>query len=499
VETGTLFVTINYGQAGSGIFTDMLTFSVNADVQALWQSCYTNTIIAINGLPDTTMSAAPGGQNQYRSVEFVLDPDCRTGADVSWITHTTSGAGGTQLILSSGSVSLNPGQTFVANNVVEFIPGTVPSTNFLKTNFSFIARAPGAPTVNYVGPQFTGIVTAPPVTVASCNITSPQSGSSVSGKDVAITFDAQVPSGTLDYRVDTITSSATPTLSTPILGSINPVTGVANGSHTFNWDSIANGIGLSDRQDVIIRIIVDDATQSFSSSCLVQLSVNNSQAPACRAAPSTCGDVDSSGGININDALLTAQIAQYVFSMAPDLRCSDSDNVIGRCLSADVDGDGAVTGVIPVVPSASTDSGIIASYSVGIPAQLTCNNEQMIYNNSERLPIECISVLNTTDYCLAVPGQVTAAQLQNNGIRLYATDAQFPGPSQGTARFYVRVVRTDGISTTYATLQLDSLPTPYLVSTPTDVTVRSQGLLTYPALLVVVTDSGVCGIVEVTP
>lgn len=497
VETGFLLVTLNYGVSGSGALTEVLTFPVNADIQALWSDCLTN-VLDIAAVPDNILVAAPGSPNVYRSIDFSLAPRCQTGAIVSWLRQPALGLGGTQLVLNSGSVSLDPGQTLSANNIVEFIPGSIPLALNLNTLFTLTPRAPGVPSINLVGPPFFGTVTPPPVSIASCNISSPQSGASVSG-NVNIEFDAAVPSGVMNYQIDAISSSIAPTIATPTGGSVNPVVGAINGTHTFNWNTIADSIGVSDRQDVVVRITVTDGGPGqFASTCLVQLHVNNSSTASCRTAPAACGDVDSVGGITVTDALLVAQIAQGA-PIPSDLRCSDTDNIVSRCETADVDRDGVVTGVTPVAPSPSNDSGIIASYVVGSVSQLTCNNEQMIYNNSATLPIGCVNTLMTTDYCLAVPQSVTAAQLQSTGVRVYATDAQFPGPGQGVARIYVRLIRVDGISTTYSLLQLQGLPTPYLVATPADVIIKSQGLLTDESLLIVLTESGICGIISVTP
>lgn len=503
VESGMLLATISYGLAGSGASTQIATFIVNADIQAApvpWLDCLTN-VLSMTAIPNNSFSATVGDPRDYRSIEFNLAPRCLTGAYVTWLTQTKTGAGATQLVLNSGNISLDPGQIITSNNIVEFIPGSQPTSIVLDTNFTLTPRAVGAPSVNLVGPQFVGTLNPPPASIATCNITSPASGATVFG-NIPIAFDAQVPSGTLNYQVDAITSSAPPALATPALGSINPVLGVSGGSFTFNWNSPADGIALSEQQDAVIRVtITDTGSTPYATSCLVHVHVinYNTAANPCRTAPGICGDVDSSGAITITDALLTAQISQG--SPIPvDLRCSESGNVVSRCLSADVDKDGVVTGVMPVVPTLATDAGIIATFVVGsLGGPLTCNDEQMILNNSETLPIDCVNTLITRDYCLAVPQSVTASQLQTTGIRLYATDAQFPGPGQGIARFYVRVLRADGVSTTYSLLQLQGLPTPYSVATPSDTTVRSQGLLTAESLLLVVTESGVCGVVHVTP
>ena len=504
VETGMLLVTINYGLAGSGSLKETATFVVNADVQALWQDCLTN-VLDITPVPDDTLSAMVGAPNVYRSVQFTLAPRCQTGADITWLTQTVSAAGGTQLTLNSGNLSIDPGQTLTASNVVELIPGAQAAILYLTTSYTLTPRAPSAPSMNLVGPQFTGLVTPIiPVPVAMCNITSPVSGSTVSG-NVPITFDVAVPSGIMNYQIDTITSSATPALATPTGGSVNPVAGAMNGTYSFNWDSIASGVGVSDRQDAVIRIDVRDSGPSpFATSCLVHLHVNNSSAPACRPATTVCGDVEGSGGITILDAEIAAQIAQGVPLTAAGLRCSDAENAVQRCLMSDVDKDGVVTGVLPVVPSLTTDAGIIASYAAGLISPLTCNDKQMILDNTATLPLGCVNTLMTKDFCQAVPERITASQLQSTGIRIYATDSQYPAPGIGAASISVRLLRADGLTSSYALLQLKdpagtTLPTPYLVATPADVVVRSQGLLAYEAFLLIQTTTGVCGVIEVTP
>ena len=127
----------------------------------------------------------------------------------------------------------------------------------------------------------------------------------------------------------------------------NPTGVVPAGSHSFLWDSIADGIGLGMLQSVILRATLDDAVSPILGTCSGALDIDN---PTCLTF---CGDCDGNGiGPSILDALVASQIAVGL-----------ATPTFSQTYCCDVDASGAID-VLDALGMALAAS--------GLPAALMC-------------------------------------------------------------------------------------------------------------------------------
>lgn len=503
VTVGNLPIEVRFGSGA--IYTGQVSTTTLVSIAtATWTNCIVNTV-SVKAIPDANPTAQVGGAPVFRSVEFSGVPaNCLSGVDFNW-NGTSVTLYGTTLALSTGVLThLDPGQTIVVPDVVTLTPGSLIATPVLATYFVFTPTIPGAPTQQLQGPTFQGRVTSSPIPLASCSITTPAAGATVTG-DMDLQFDISVPSGFTNYSINYIkgsTSGAAALIAASSTGAPNPASWVPDGAQTFSWDTVADSIGMSDSEQVIIQIRVTDSspTAPVRTSCFVPVLVNNSSAVACRQSPTMCGDIDSTGSVTINDALLVAQVASRVGAYPADIACSDSVNIMERCLAGNVNGDSSLSGPLSVPTS---DAGMIASYVAGVPTAFACNSLTSILNNSKPLPLNCVDELLPTGFCLAVPGRMSLADLHDptKGFKLYVATPASPGADR------VSAIYVPNDTTTFSSLSLVSAPSttiissPFSIATPHVATYQSTGPvpLAQPGYLFFVTGYTVCGVIELIP
>lgn len=507
VETGMLLVAVNYGFAGSGQLAEVATLIINADIQqsTAWLACVVNKVNA-QVMPDATPSAVARGAAVYRDIIFSGVPAaCTMGVDISWPAQSeVSTPAGSNLSINAGNIHLAFGQSLTIPRAIA-LSGSVVTTLNLPLSFTVRPSAPGA-TSWIIRNDVIGTITTG---VASCNITSPVTGSTVTG-NVPVDFNVDVPSGVVNYTVRYLFAGTggaafhpSTGVATPAVGA-NPVLGVPDGTQAFSWNTVADSLGTTGREQAVIQITAVDATTSqLRASCAAQIQVINSAVPACRPISTVCGDVDNIGSVTITDALLVAQIATPSIPLPSDVICSDNLNVFKRCLLADVDQNGVVTGTIPVVPGMTTDSGRIAAYTSGI-GQLACSNFGEILDDSQTLPLNCFDRLSPVPACLVVPETIRDADLVQRGIRVYVTN-------RSTSDNITVITMPDNTISPTAIFRIMDVIDPagirwagsVPISTPIDIKLRSTAPslpVDLPATIMVLINDTFCyGSVRVTP
>jgi len=179
-------------------------------------------------------------------------------------------------------------------------------------------------------------------------------GPGIATGDYPFTVDVSSTASTVDVLVEHSldagasfqTSTMTAASPTP-----NPASGVAPGALGFVWDTIVDGVGLAGpSMPVVMRISVTTARYPAPGDCLTSLLIDNSAVPACRTG---CGDCNRDGQpIGVLDALVAARLGLGLVAPSPEqATCCDVDS----------------TGSIDVI-----DALLLAQRAAALPVTLSC-------------------------------------------------------------------------------------------------------------------------------
>ncbi len=275
VDLSLLEVELVNGSNGTVYGTHAVSTFTAGDLVSGYQF-YSKAIMGIqNGAPDGLALASNGSLLEFLSYEGTFTA---TGGSANGVTSTNVGVS-------------EPSSTPVGASIARTGSGSSGS------DFTFANDSNDTP-----GQLNNSQTLVPASSTPSCTINSPSNSASVAGT-VTIDFDGSDPgslplTSTFEYSTNSgstwnsATSAGTGTASTnPDAMRATPFSGV-----TFDWDTGADGLGLSGAQTVDFRITVDNGSESEV--CTVTgLSVNNQ--PGCTVnSPSNSASV--AGDVTVN-------------------------------------------------------------------------------------------------------------------------------------------------------------------------------------------------------